>query len=143
MIAPPPMPNSPARKPASTPPATMTAASQASSLNGIPEIIGTGSAPGAARRLGCDVRQIRARVHHEIKRLAQDRNASAGLDGLRRDVTAESARARHALKQAENVPGHRMQPCAVCKLAFDVGEESFKRGLGRRERRGRAIDQRI
>src|SRR4051812_19090060 len=85
MMAPPPMPNRPARKPETTPPATMTAASQASSSSGMPENMESSSDAKVSRR---DVRQIRPRVHHAANRVTQDRNAGAGLDGLGRDVAA-------------------------------------------------------
>src|SRR5688572_31188624 len=114
MIAPPPMPNSPDRKPASTPPATMTAASQASSPSGTPAIMECRTGRKSCR----DVRQIRARVYDKAKRVAQDRNAGAGLDGVRRDVAAERAGAGHALEQAEQRARHRMQPGAARKLAL-------------------------
>src|SRR5256885_9279336 len=116
MIAPPPMPNRPARMPVTRPPAIIANASQASSASGTPGIIGCS---GKTSLSGCDVRQIRARVHDKTKRLAQHRNAGAGPDGVRGDMAAERARAGHALEQAEDVPGHRMQPRAARKLALD------------------------
>jgi hypothetical protein len=67
----------------------MTAASQASSLSGMPENIGSSSDTKVSRR---DVRQIRPCVHHAANRVTQDRNAGAGLDGLGRDVAAERTR---------------------------------------------------
>src|SRR3954453_11768997 len=113
MIAPPPIPNRPARKPATTPPVTMAAPSQASSLSGTPENIRMSwGKPAASSR---DVRQIRPRVHHETYRLAQDRNAGAGLDGFGGDMTAERARARHAVKHPEDMASHGMQPRAARK----------------------------
>ena len=128
MIAPPPMPNRPARKPASTPPATMIAASQASSPSGTPANIGRPS-DRWTRNSGRDVRQFGARVHHMGKRVAQDRNAGAGLDGLRRDVAAERARAGHGVEQAEDMARHGVQPRAARKLALHIGEERLERGF--------------
>jgi hypothetical protein len=52
----------------------------------------------ALKKLRRDVRQIGARVHHLSQRLAQDRNAGAGLDGLHRDMPPERARPRHAVE---------------------------------------------
>src|SRR5947209_18746858 len=122
MIAPPPMPNRPARMPVTTPPMTIAKASQASSPSGMPGIIGC----SGENLSGRDMRQLCARVHDEAQRVAQDRNAGARLDGVRRDVAAERARAGHALEQAEDVPGHRMQPRAARKLALEVREKRLE-----------------
>src|SRR5262249_17669490 len=109
MIAPPPMPNRPARKPDTTPPAMTIAASQATSLSETPAIKAGFFAEWSRR----DVRQIRAVVHHLGQRIAQDRNVGAALDGVDRNVTAERARAGHAVEQAEDVTRHRVQPHAA------------------------------
>src|SRR5947209_9060433 len=108
MIAPPPIPNRPARIPVTTPPAMIAPASSGSSEDGTP--VSTSSR---------DVSRGGTRVRHETDRIAQDRNAGARLDGLRRDVKAERARAGHPLEQAKDVPGHCMQPGTARKLAFD------------------------
>src|SRR5947209_17783609 len=120
MIAPPPIPNSPARIPVTTPPAMIAPASSASSENGTP-----------VSTSGRDVGRGGTRVRHQTDRLAQNRHAGTGLDGLRRDVTAERARAGHPLKQAQDVARHRMQPRAARKLTFDVWEKGFERCFGR------------
>ena len=63
------------------------------------------------------------------ERVAQDRNAGAGLDGMRRDVAAEGARAGHGMEQPEHVARHGMQPRAARKLALHIGEERLDRRL--------------
>src|SRR5579862_5004764 len=105
MTAPPPMPNRPARMPVTTPPAMIAAASQRSSPSGTPEII---ESPGSVieTRSRRDVRHIGTRVQYERNRLAQDRNAGAGLDRMRREVATERARAGHRVEQAEQVSRH-------------------------------------
>src|SRR3954471_8399152 len=109
MIAPPPIPNRPARIPVTTPPTMMAPASSASSESGTP-----------VSTLGRDVRGLGARARQEVDCIAQHRNASPGLYGMRRDVTAERARARHPLKEAKDMSRHRVQPRAARKLALDV-----------------------
>src|SRR5437870_4615462 len=115
MIAPPPIPNRPARIPVTTPPAMIAPASSASSGNGTP-----------VSTSGRDVGRGGTRGRHEIERVTQDRNAGARLDGLRRDVAPKCTRAGHPLKQAQDVPGHCMQPRTARKLAFDVREKGFE-----------------
>src|SRR3954468_1697304 len=132
MIAPPPIPNSPARSPETTPPEMMAAASSASSDHGIP--VSTSSR---------DVRGFGAGVHHESGCIAQKLGAHDGPHRMRRNVAAEGARAGHALEQPEHMAGHRMQPRAAREFALDVRKKRLDRGLGRRRRRGRAIDERI
>src|ERR1700752_1640271 len=125
MIAPPPIPNRPARMPVSTPPAMITAASSASSDHGMP-----------LSTSGRDVRRLGARVDHEADRLAQNLCARAGLHRVRRDVAAEGARARNAMEQAEHVTRHGVQPRAVGELALYIRDEGFDGSLAGLERRG-------
>src|SRR4051812_49284381 len=119
MIAPPPIPNSPARMPVTTPPAMIAAASSASSDHGIP--VSTSSR---------DVRGFGAGVHHESGCIAQNLGARAGPHRMRRNVAAEGARAGHALEQPEHMAGHRMQPRAAREFALDVRKKRLDRGLG-------------
>src|SRR5256885_810204 len=102
MIAPPPIPNRPARMPVTTPPAMIAAASSASSLSGTP-----------VSTSGRDVRGFGAHVRHEADRLAQDVCARTGLHRMGRNVAAEGTRARHTVEQPEHVTGHGMQPRAL------------------------------
>src|SRR5258707_8072746 len=106
MMAPPPMPNRPARMPVTTPPMTIATASHISSPTGTPNIEGSAwgiarTGDGRSRRGG--VLQFGPRVHDQGERLAQDPRVRAGFHTLGRDMAAERARARHALKQAEQV----------------------------------------
>src|SRR5262245_18840719 len=92
MTAPPPMPNRPARMPVAMPPTMMASASQKSSLTGTANISSS-----------CGLRCVQAHVGVQRERLAQHLRAGAGLDGFDREMAAEGARARHAVKQAEHV----------------------------------------
>src|SRR5215204_5804568 len=126
MMAPPPTPNSPARRPVTAPPTTMAAASQASSPAGMPSIIRplledvrsgakpvptfadrtpgkTGPNRPASRR--CGLRHWRWRVHHKVQRLAQDTYAGAGFDGVNGDMPAERTGPRYGAEQSEQVAG--------------------------------------
>src|SRR5436305_13816863 len=132
MLAPPPIPNRPARIPVTTPPAMIAPASSASSENGTP-----------VSTSGRDVGRGGTRVRHQTDRLTQNPNAGTGLDGLRRDVAPKCTRAGHPLKQAQDVPGHCMQPRTARKLAFDVRKKPFEHCFGGGERRRRTVDQRI
>src|SRR5947209_3418499 len=114
MIAPPPMPNRPARMPVTRPPATIAKASQASSASGTP-----------VSTSGRNVGRFAARVPYKADRVAQDPDAGARPHGMRRDVTAEGTCARHPLEQTEQMPRDRVQPRAASKLALGVGEEVF------------------
>ena len=73
------------------------------------------------------MRQIGARVHHLSQRVAQDRNAGAGLDGIDRDVPPERTRSWYAMEGSEDVTRHGMQPRAARKLALDMRKEGFER----------------
>ncbi len=75
------------------------------------------------------MRRIRRRVHHPRQRLAQDRNAGAGLDGIGRDMPPEGARARHGVEEPEDVARDGVQPHAARQLALDVRDEGFERGF--------------
>ena len=73
------------------------------------------------------MRQFGARVHHMGNRVAQDRNAGAGLDGVDGDVTAESAGSRYGLDRSKHVSSNGVQPRAARQLAFDVRDQRLKR----------------
>src|SRR5882724_173650 len=104
MMAPPPMPNSPARMPVTMPPPMIATASQPSSPRGTPNINGsawTASEWSGGTSRGGGVRQIGTQVHDQGQRVTQHFHAAAGLDALGRDVAAERARAGHRMEQTE------------------------------------------
>src|ERR1043165_1862632 len=109
MMAPPPMPNRPARMPVTTPPVMIAAASSTSSDHGMP-----------LSTSGRDVGGFGARVRNKRSRLAQDLRAGAGLDRMRRDMAAEGARAGHPLKQPEHVASHCVEARTRRQFALDV-----------------------
>ena len=53
-------------------------------------------------------------------------------------MTAERARARHAMKRADEMPRDRMQPRALREFALDVGHHRLEHVLHGRVRRGLA-----
>src|ERR1044072_4511228 len=113
MIAPPPMPNRPARTPVTTPPAMIAAASSTSSDHGM--LLSTS---------GRNMRGLGACVDHEIDRLAQHLRVRPRLDRMRRNVTAEGTRARHAVEQPEHMTRHGVQARALRELSVDVRDGS-------------------
>src|SRR5947209_4187920 len=119
MIAPPPIPNRPAKMPVTIPPAIIAAASSASSDSGTP-----------VSTSGRDVGRFGAGVRHKRDRLAQNFSAATWLDRVRRNVPPERACARHGMEKAEHVPRHRVQPRAARKLTLDVRDERLDRGFG-------------
>src|SRR5215813_1286345 len=129
MTAPPPMPNRPARIPVTTPPTTMAAASQRSSLSGTANM----AAPDASG--GGD--ESRSLVRYQCKRLPQHVGAGVGPDTFGRDMATERARPRHRMKQAEHMAGDRVEAHAARDRALDVGEEGLRGSLRRSERRRR------
>ena len=127
-----------------TPPATMAAASQASSPSGTPAASNAPEDLDAKRQAAAMCANSARASITMAERLAQDRNAGAGLDGLRREMPAEGARAGHGVEQAEHVARDGMQPRAARELALDIGDEALRsRPCARRERRGLAEHQRI
>src|SRR6188508_1248545 len=99
MIAPPPIPNKPARMPVTTPPAMIAAANNASSDHGMP-----------ASTSGRDGSGFCAHIRHESGRVAQDFGARLRLHRMGCDVTAKGACAGDALEQPEHMTRHRVQP---------------------------------
>ena len=132
MIAPPPMPNRPARMPVTTPPATITAASKRELAEREPKH-GCSEDAGSSRRDACrgGLRHFSGLSITSAKRLRQHLGACAGLDRLRREMPAEGARARHAVEQAEHMARDGMQPRAARELALDVGQKRLRGSLVR------------
>ena len=141
MMAPPPMPNRPARMPVD----------DAARHDRRRE-------PARSRRaerpacMDCPGNVVRPRRCAPIRRALSITSASAsrrtaapapGLTACGREMPAEGARARHAVEQAEHMARDGMQPRAARKLALDVGDERLRRVLRRGERRGLAEEQRI
>ena len=91
MMAPPPMPNRPARMPTSTPAPAIQSASQTISPSGTPSSMM--SWMRGPKRSGGDVRQFGRAVHYQRQCISHDRSVGIGLDRFGRQMAAESARA--------------------------------------------------
>src|SRR5690348_8945949 len=143
MIAPPPIPNRPARMPTRMPAPAIQPASSAISLGGYPNTTGSLQSAQRGAASGGHVRQIRRAVQHERHRFLQYSNAGARLHRLGREMAAEGARARHGAEKTEHVPRHRREADAARQFPFDIRHERLERLLGRRERRRFAEHQRI
>src|SRR5947199_10587010 len=90
-MAPPPIPNRPAKMPVTIPPAMIAAASSASSDSGTP-----------VSTSGRDVGRFGALVRYVSDRVAQNFSAGTWLDRVRRNVTPERERPRHGMETAEH-----------------------------------------
>src|SRR5450759_2689778 len=123
IMAPPPIPNRPARMPTRMPAPAIQSASRTTSPIGYPRIM----LPRMKRRLGGDVRQIVAGVQHQRQRISHDGSRGRRLDRLGRKMAAKGARARHCAKQAEHMASNGMQPHALGELALDIGHECQRR----------------
>src|ERR1039457_6144846 len=162
IMAPPPMPNRPARMPTRMPAPAIQSASRTISPIGYPSNIFPRIVRqarliylrmilsenrfrlfGIMHGLGGDVRQILGRVQHQRQRISHDGGAGARFDRLGRQMTAEGARARHRMEQAEDMAGDRMQPHALGQFALDIGNESQRRLFPPRDPRRFAINYRI
>ncbi len=77
--------------------------------------------------------------HHTVldqrDRIAQHVDAGARLDAVLGEMTAERARAGHAVKRADEMPRDRMQPRALRELVLDVGHHRLEHVLHGRVRR--------
>src|SRR6185312_6804635 len=136
MIAPPPMPNRPARMPTRMPAPAIQPASSASSPGGYPNTKGSLQSAQRGAASGGHVRQIGPTVQHERHRFLHYSNAGAGLHRLGREMAAESTRARHGAENAEHVPRDRRETGAARQFLLDIRHERFERRLGRGERCG-------
>src|SRR3954463_4774719 len=124
MIAPPPMPNSPASTPTRAPPAIISATSQAISLSGIPSKTFSGSSgAGSGRGFG----EMVAALPQLGKRVEEHADARTGLDGFGGEVPAEGTSARDGAKQAEHVAGDRVQAHALRDFALNVRHHRQRR----------------
>src|SRR3954466_8080110 len=112
------MPNKPARTPTATPAQTTSTASQMISLSGIPSTMLSGTA------LGCSLGGLIGALSQLGKSGKEHVDARAGLDRFGREMAPEGARPGHRPKQAEQMPGDRMQPGAARQLALDIGYQS-------------------
>src|ERR1700674_4908351 len=109
MMAPPPMPNSPARMPVTALLTMIAAASQASSPRGTSSNmrISAAGSPGAAGRTSSrgGLHQIDIAVEHERERLGEHLDAGRGLHRVHGEMPAEGARSGHPVKKTEQVAG--------------------------------------
>src|ERR1700690_3837084 len=139
IMAPPPIPNRPARMPTRMPAPAIQSASRTISPIGYPRIM----LPRMKRRLGGDVRQIVTGVQHQRQRISHDGSRGRRLDRLGRKMAAEGARARHRAEQAEHMTSNRMQPHALGQFALDIRHQRQRRFFRRGKRRRLAVEQRI
>ena len=56
--------------------------------------------------------------------------AGARLEPLAGEMPAERPRPRHGAKNAEHMPGDRMQPLPAPDLPLDIGDQGFERLRG-------------
>ena len=88
-----------------------------------------GNAPRRrARRLDTSRRDHRRRaILDQRDRIAQHVDAGARLDAVLRQMAAEGARAGHAVKRADEMPRHRVQPACPARTALRCRETSLRR----------------
>ena len=126
MMAPPPMPNRPARMPVATPADHDQRRRAARSRRAEPRAACILRAAYAGRCLARRFAPVRrAPVHHQRQRVCQNLGACAGLDRLPSpDAGGRRARPARALEQAEQMARDRMQPHAARQLALDIGHQA-------------------
>ena len=56
-----------------------------------------------------------------LQRRFQHFHARPAPVGVFAEMTPPGPRARNALKQAQNMPGHAVQGCSPLELGFDIG----------------------
>ena len=98
--------------------------------------------PDVAGRTRTRSRSRDARVNQR-DRIAQHVDAGARPDAVLGEMAAEGARAGHAVKRADEMPRHRMQPRALRELVFDIGHHRLEDVLHGRVRRRLAEQFRI
>src|SRR5712691_3108472 len=126
MTPPPPMPNSPAIMPVTTPTPAMAAARTASSPIGTPNI--SMLVPAETSR-GGRFGQCGA-AGDQAEGIAQHLGAGAGLDRRDRKMAAEGARARHLMEQSHQMAQDGVRPYAGGRLALHVGDQGLRRHAG-------------